>query len=291
LQTSSNVSGVNIQRKALRPAVSGKQLFSYLLLTLVAVIMIIPFVWMLSGSLKNEATSVAVPGQLSPDQPVWSNYHTVWTRVPFEMFYLNTIKIAVISTLGVLIVSALAAYAFAKLQFPGRDKLFLLYLATMMIPGQVTMIPQFTIIKEMGLINNHWALILLDLVHPFGVFLLRQFFIGIPNDLSESARIDGCSEFGIFARIIVPLSKPAIATLTIFTLLGSWNSFLNPLIYLSSKELYTLQIGIRYFQQLYGTEYPLIMAATTLSLLPIIVVYLFTQRYFIEGISTTGLKG
>lgn len=264
---------------------------TYAILIIIALAMITPFAWMLSGSIKSEATIFSVPFKLIPEQPVWDNYMKVWERVPFGLFYWNTLKIAVLSTLGVLLTSAMAAYAFSKLEFPGRDKLFILYLATMMIPGQVTMIPQFQIIKDLGLLNTHTAIILLDLVHPFGVFLLRQFFIGIPNDLSESARIDGYSDIRIFTKIILPLAKPAIATLTIFTLLGSWNSFLSPLIYLSEKEKFTLQIGIRYFQQMYGTEYPLIMAATVLSLIPIIIVYLLTQRYFIEGIATTGMKG
>ncbi|MFC3341486.1 carbohydrate ABC transporter permease [Paenibacillus abyssi] len=263
----------------------------YVLLLAVVVLTVLPFVWMVSGSLKNQATIFQNTMNLIPSEPLWSNYSEVWNRVPFGQFYWNTIKVSVLSTAGSLIAASLAAYAFAKLSFPGRDKLFLLFLATMMIPGQAIMIPQFTILNGMNLVNTHWALILLNLFNPYGVFLLRQFLIQLPNDLNESARIDGCSEFGIFMRIVMPLAKPAIVTLGVFSLLWSWNDFLQPLIYLSQERLFTIQLGIRYFQQLNGANYPLIMAATTMSLIPIIVIYLFAQRYFIEGIAITGTKG
>ncbi|ANS77161.1 sugar ABC transporter ATP-binding protein [Paenibacillus yonginensis] len=263
----------------------------YLLLLIILVVTILPFVWMLSASLKNQATIFQHSMQLIPKDPIWSNYSDVWHKVPFATFYWNTIKVTFLSTAGSLISASLAAYAFAKLKFPGSNKLFLLYLATMMIPGQAIMIPQFTTMKHLHLVNSHWALILLHLFNPYGVFLLRQFFVQLPGDLNESARIDGCSELGIFARIILPLAKPALVTLGIFSLLWSWNDFLQPLIYLSKEKLYTIQMGIRYFQQLNGTDYPLIMAATTMSLIPIIIIYLFAQRYFIEGIAVTGTKG
>lgn len=263
----------------------------YALLLVIVVLTVLPFVWMVSGSLKSQATIFENTMNLIPAHPLWSNYSEVWNRVPFGLFYLNTIKVSFLTTAGSLISASLAAYAFAKLKFPGSDKLFLLYLATMMIPGQAIMIPQFSILKDLNLVNTHWALILLHLFNPYGVFLLRQFFIQLPNDLNESARIDGCSEFGIFFRIVLPLAKPAIVTLGVFSLLWSWNDFLQPLIYLSKENLYTIQLGIRYFQQLNGADYPLIMAATTMSLIPIILIYLFAQRYFIEGIAITGIKG
>ncbi|UOQ83506.1 carbohydrate ABC transporter permease [Gracilibacillus salinarum] len=266
-------------------------IFTYVMLILVAMVMVMPFVWMVSGSLKDAATIFQDSMNIIPENPNWDNYPKVWGSVPFAMFYWNTTKVAVLTTLGTVLTSALAAYAFAKLEFPGREKIFFLYIATMMIPDQVTMIPQFVLMRDLGLLNTHTALILVKLFHPFGVFLLRQFFLTIPNELSDSARIDGCSEFRIFWNIILPLSKAALGTLVIFTLLNSWNDFINPLIYLSEQSLFTLQIGIRYFQQLYGADYHLIMAATTLSLIPIVIVYLFAQKYFIEGISTTGLKG
>lgn len=263
----------------------------YILLLIVVIVTVLPFVWMLSASLKSEATIFQNSMQLIPLHPLWSNYADVWKQVPYALFYLNTIKVSFLSTAGSLIAASLAAYAFAKLEFPGRNKLFLLYLATMMIPGQAIMIPQFTIMKSLHLVNTHWALILLHLFNPYGVFLLRQFFLQLPNDLNEAARLDGCTEFGIFLRIALPLAKPALATLGIFTLLWSWNDFLQPLIYLSKENLFTIQMGIRYFQQLNGANYPLIMAATTMSLVPIVLLYVFAQRYFVEGIVITGIKG
>jgi multiple sugar transport system permease protein len=263
----------------------------YAALTAIAVTMVIPFVWMLSGSVKTEATLFEYPIKLIPEHPRWSNFSEVWTRLPYGMFYINTAKIAILSTLGQLLVCSLGAYALARIHFPHRDKIFILFLATMMIPSQVTMIPQYQLMRVFGLMNKHGAIILLHLFNPFGVFMLRQFFLTIPMELSESARIDGCNEFGIYRRIILPLSKPVMATLTVFTFMGSWNDFMTPLIYLNDKNLFTLQIGIRYFQQLYGTEYTLVMAATALSLIPVVIIYLFAQRYFIEGIATSGLKG
>jgi multiple sugar transport system permease protein len=263
----------------------------YALLSALAITMVIPFIWMLTGSIKTEAQLFAYPIKLFPENPVWSNYSEVWNRVPYGIFYINTAKIALIATVGQILVCSLGAYALARINFPHRDKIFILFLATMMIPSQVTMIPQYQIMRNLHLVNKHGSLILLRLFSPFGVFMLRQFFLGIPMELTESARIDGCNEFGIYRRIILPLSRPALATLTVFTFMGAWNDFLSPMIYLNDKNLFTLQIGIRYFQQLYGTEYTLVMAATALSLIPVIMVYLFAQRYFIEGIATTGLKG
>ena len=262
----------------------------YVALSLVAVTMLVPFLWMLSGSLMTEADILQSNWSL-PNPPMWSNYREVVTRIPFMNFYWNTAKITVVSTIIQLVVCSLAAYAFARLEFRGRDLLFLVYLSTMMIPSQVTMIPQYVLMSRFGLINTHTALIILRATSVFGIFMLRQFFLQLPMALSESARIDGCGEFRIFLQIVLPLSKAVIATLTVFSFLGAWNDFMTPLIYLTTKERYTLQIGIRYFQQQYGTEYTLIMAATTMSLIPIVILYLFCQRYFIAGIATTGIKG
>lgn len=262
-----------------------------LLLLLVAVIMILPFIWMVLGSVKMKSELFAVPLKWLPETPIWSNYNEVFEKVPFLEFYWNTAKVAVLSTLGQVIFCALSAYAFAKLEFKGRDILFIFYLATMMIPSQVTMIPQYELMNEIGLLNNHWTLIILHWFNPFGVFLLRQFFISIPNSLVEAARIDGASEVKIFTRVMCPLAKPAFATLVTLTFLNSWNDFQGPLIFLSSKENFTLQMGIRYFQQMFGTEYTLIMASTTMSLIPILIIYMICQKYFIEGIAASGIKG
>lgn len=262
-----------------------------ILLLAVAFIMVLPFVWMLSSSLKYDKEIFTYPTKWIPEVFRWANYQEVWTRISFPTFYLNTIKLAAIITAGQLLTCSLAAYAFAKLNFPGRDKLFLGYLGTMMIPWHAIMIPQFIIIKTLGLYGTHWSLILLQVFSVFGVFLLRQFMLSIPMELSQAARIDGCNEFGIYSKIILPLSKPGLATLTVFTFNFIWNDYLGPLIYLSEERLKTIQLGLTYFKSIYKMEYGLIMAGTVSSLLPIIIIYAFAQRYLIEGIAFSGLKG
>jgi multiple sugar transport system permease protein len=268
-----------------------KSVSLYALISTVSISMIIPFIWMLSASLKKESEIFGFPIKWIPETIYWSNYIDVWTRVPFLTYYLNTIKIAVFVTLFQIIACSLAAYAFAKVKFPERDKLFFLYIATMMIPYQVMMIPQFLLMKQLGLVDSHWALIVLGTFNPFGVFLFRQFFLTIPEELSEAARIDGLSEWGIYLRIILPLTKPAIASLVIFSFMHSWNDFLGPLIYLTSDKLYTLQLGMQHFQTEYNTEYALLMAAAVSAVIPTVLVYVFAQKYFVEGISTAGIKG
>ncbi|RZS94058.1 carbohydrate ABC transporter permease [Cuneatibacter caecimuris] len=261
------------------------------LLVLVAFIMIMPFIWMVLGSVKMKSELFAVPLKWLPETPVWKNYTDVFEKVPFLQFYWNTAKVAVLATLGQVVTCALSAYAFSKLEFRGRDVLFMFYLATMMIPGQVTMVPQYELMNHLNLLNNHWTLILLRWFSPFGVFLLRQFFISIPDSLVEAARIDGAREVKIFTTVICPLAKPAFATLTTLTFLNAWNEFMGPLIFLNEKSKFTLQMGIRYFQQMFGTEYTLIMASTTMSLIPILLIYMLAQKYFIEGIAASGIKG
>ena len=206
-------------------------------------------------------------------------------------FILNTSKLTIIITALQLITSSLAAYAFARLEFKGRDVIFLGYVATIAIPWQVYMVPQFIIMRRLGLNDTHLALILLQAFTAFGVFMLRQFFISIPKELSDAARIDGLSEYGIYARIMLPLAKPALATLTIFSFVAVWNDFMGPLIYLSSEKLKTVQLGLRMFIAQYSADYALIMAASLVSLLPIIVLFLALQRFFIEGVATSGIKG
>lgn len=263
----------------------------FAVLILIAVTMLFPFLWMVLGSLKPKAELFAVPMKLFPSTWMWKNYRDVFQKIPFVQFYINTAKIAIFSTLGQVITCALSAYAFAKLKFKGRDFLFMLYLATMMIPYQVTMIPQYELMNKLNLLNSHTALILLHCFSPFGVFLLRQFFVSIPDSLIEAARIDGARDFRILTQIVLPLSKSALATLVTLKFLDSWNEFTGPLIFLNEKVKYTLQIGIRAFQQENGVEYTLIMAATTMSLIPIVLIYICAQKYFIEGIAATGVKG
>ncbi len=263
----------------------------FIVLVLIGATMLFPFLWMVIGSVKPKAELFAVPMKLFPSTWMWKNYGDVLKKIPFVTFYVNTAKIAVFSTMGQVITCALSAYAFAKLRFKGRDFLFMLYLATMMIPYQVTMIPQYELMNKLNLLNSHAALIILHCFSPFGVFLLRQFFVSIPDSLIEAARIDGAKDFRILSQIVLPLSKSALATLVTLKFLDSWNEFTGPLIFLNEKEKFTLQVGIRMFQQENGTEYTLIMAATTMSLIPIVLLYVFAQKYFIEGIAAAGVKG
>jgi multiple sugar transport system permease protein len=268
-----------------------KKISLYFLLSIISIVMLLPFLWMLSTSLKEPSQVFAFPPQWIPNPVVWKNYVDAWNALPFARFFLNSIIVAVSVTAGQLVTASLAAYAFARLQFPGRDKIFLAYLATMMIPGQVTMIPVFILLKMLGWIDTYKALILPNIFTTYGTFLLRQFFLTIPKDLEDSAVIDGCGPFRIYLQIILPLSKPALATLATFTFLGSWNDFMWPLIVTHSMEMRTLPVGLSIFQGLYYTEWTLLMAASVIVLMPVIVVYIFNQRFFIKGITMTGLKG
>ena len=267
------------------------KIITVIILVILAVAMLFPFVWMVLGSFKPKDELFATPMSLLPQKWMFSNYHDVFTKIPFAKFYGNTAFVSIVSTLGQVVTCSLSAYAFSKLHFKGRDGLFLLYLATMMIPYQVIMIPQYELVRNMGLLNSHWSLILLHWFSPYGVFLLRQFMISIPDSLVESARIEGAGEFKILTSIILPLAKSALATLVTLKFLDSWNDFTAPMIMLNDKSKYTIQLGLRMFQQEFGVEYTLILAGTTLSLIPILIIYIFAQNYFIEGIANTGIKG
>ncbi|MEG0995583.1 MAG: carbohydrate ABC transporter permease, partial [Clostridia bacterium] len=221
----------------------------------------------------------------------WENYAIIWQRVPLLTYFQNTAFVSIVVTFMQILTSSFAAYAFAKMQFRGRDFLFLCYVGTIAVPWQVYMLPQFIMMRQLGLYDTLWALVVLQSFSAFGVFLMRQFYIGIPNELSEAARIDGLNEYGIWFRIILPLAKPAIATLLIFTFVGTWNDYMGPLIYLTTDSVKTVQVGLKRFIQQYSSDYHLIMAASLCSLLPVSIVFLFLQKYFIEGIATTGLKG
>lgn len=258
-----------------------------------AATMIIPFLWMVSTSLK-EPLQVYMHNWI-PRPIAWRNYLDVWRVVPFGRFYVNSIAVALLVTAGHVISSSLAAYAFSRLKFPGRDKLFFAYIATMMIPGSVTMIPIFILLRYIGWIDTYKALILPGMFGAYGTFMLRQFFMGIPRDLEDAAKIDGCGLLGIYWRIILPLSKPALATLVIFTFMGSWASFMWPLIVINSTEKYTLPVGLAIFQSQYTqggmSAWHWLMAGSVMAIVPMVVVFLFNQRYFIEGIKLTGIKG
>jgi multiple sugar transport system permease protein len=284
---------LKITRKKGRDAI--RKFFVYFLLALGALCMIGPFMWMLTTSLK-EASEVFTYQKVwwkewIPTSFVWDNYIAPWRVVPFMRFYLNSILVAVLVTAAQVATSAMAAYAFARLNFPGRDKIFFGYLATMMVPGAVTMIPVFILLRYMGWIDTYKALIFPAAFTAYGTFLLRQFFLTLPKDLEDAAKIDGCSYAGIFLRIILPLSKPAIATLTTFTFMGTWMSFMWPLIVLNTHTKFTLPVGLAYFQSLHHTDWTLLMAASVMFVAPILAVFVLNQRFFVEGIKLTGIKG
>jgi multiple sugar transport system permease protein len=267
------------------------QVLIYATAIVIGLVMLTPFVWMLSASLKLNRDVFTFPIQWIPAEPRWQNYVDIWTKIPLALFVWNTAKITIAVTILQLLTSSFAAYAFAKLRFPGRDALFLGYIATIAMPWQVYMVPQFLLMRELGLHNTHMALILLQAFTAFGVFLMRQFYQSIPDELCEAARIDGMNEYQIWWRIMLPLSKPALSTLTIFTFVSTWNDFLGPLIYLTKTELKTIQFGLRMFISQYSAEYGLIMAASMVSLIPVLLIFLVLQRFFVEGIATSGLKG
>ena len=263
----------------------------YVVLIFIAFLMLVPFAWMLSSSLKLDKDVFIVPIQWIPENPQWPNYVKIWTKIPLAKFVLNTAKLTVIVTLLQLFTSSFAAYAFAKLNFHHKNTLFLAYVATIAVPWQVYMVPQFMMMRSFGLNDTHLAIICLQAFSAFGVFMMRQFYQGIPDELCEAARIDGMSEYQIYGRIMLPLSKPALSTLTIFTFVNTWNDFLGPLIYLKTESKKTLQIGLRMFIGQNSSEYGLIMAASVLSLIPVLIVFLSLQKYFVEGIAATGVKG
>ena len=263
----------------------------YIILIGMSCIMLIPFIWMISSSLKLDKDVFTFPIQWIPQNPRWENYIDIWKRIPLASFVLNTFKITFFVTILQLFTSSFAAYAFAKLHFKGKNVLFLSYIATIAMPWQVYMVPQFMLVRQMGLDNSHVGLILLQAFSAFGVFMMKQFYQGIPDELCEAARVDGMNEYRIYYKIMLPLSKPALATLTIFTFVNTWNDFLAPMIYLRDTQLKTIQIGIRMFITQYGSEYGLIMAASVLSLIPVFIVFLSMQKYFVEGIATSGIKG
>lgn len=280
----SSYTGQRVRKYALRT-------ITYIFLIVAAAIMLLPFFWMLSASLKLDREVFRFPIEWIPSNPQWGNYLEIWTAIPFLTFFTNTAKLTVIITILQLLTSSFAGYAFAKLNFRGRDILFLAYISSIAIPWQAYMVPQFIMMRNLGLVDTHMALILLQAFSAFGVFLMRQFFISIPDDILHAARMDGLNEYGIWWRIMLPLSKPALATLTIFTAVFVWNDFMGPLIYLNDNSLKTIQLGLRMFVQQYSADYALIMAASIVSLVPVIALFLAFQRFFIEGVASTGVKG
>ena len=274
-----------------------RQVVLHLVLATGAVIFSLPFVWLVSTSLKPDARLMVVPPEWIPHPVLWHNYARALQFLPPEtkhglMYFWNTLYISIMSIIGTVLAASLVAYSFARLRWPGRDLIFVVLLATMMLPGAVTMIPVFLIFKYLG-----WVDTLRPLWVPaffggaFNIFLLRQFFMTIPRDLEDAAKIDGCSFFGIYWRIMLPLIKPALAAIIIMTFMGAWNNFMGPLIYISSPERMPLAYALQLYQSAHSTEYNLLMAAATLVVVPVVLLFFFTQRYFIQGVTLTGIKG
>ncbi|SCF30038.1 carbohydrate ABC transporter permease [Micromonospora saelicesensis] len=269
----------------------GWRLVGYAALVLAAAGLLLPFYWMVVASLKTNSDVFTIPITWLPDPVVWRNYLDIWQRSDMTTWLGNTLLLSVVVTLLQVVTGSFAAYGFARVRFPGRNALFLAYVGTIAVPWQSYMIPQFILMSKLQLSNTLWSIVALQAFGAFGVFLMKQFYETIPEELSESARVDGLSEFGIYRRIMLPLSRPALASLALLTFVTTWNDYLGPLIYLRSPELRTIQLGLNTFISQYNAEYALIMTGSVLSVLPVAVIFLLGQRHFIEGIATTGLKG
>jgi len=262
------------------------------LLFVVAALFLIPLLWMISSSLKPDYEIFAVPPQLIPNPPRWANYSEALTFLPFGRYTLNTLVISAVTIVGHLLSCTVVAYAFARLRAPGRDALFLVVLATMMLPYPVTMVPLYILFRALGWINTFLPLTVPAFFgSPLYIFLLRQFFLTLPTDLEDAARIDGANTAQIIWHVILPLSRPALATVAIFTFQASWNDFLAPLIYLQNPQNYTVTLGLQFFRTSYTTNWGYLMAAALITMLPVVIVFLLAQRLFIEGIAMTGGKG
>jgi ABC-type glycerol-3-phosphate transport system permease component len=265
----------------------------YAIIVVGAVVFAMPFVWMIRTALMPPWQVYTFPPEWIPEEMYWENWIRPWNMLPFHIFFRNTIYVVALKVLGTIFSSAVAAYGFARLRFPGRDFLFILVLSVMMLPQQVTLIPQYLIYSRLGWINSFkpiWVGVWLG-ASSFNLFLMRQFFMTIPKEMDDAARIDGCGIFSTFWRIMVPLSLPALGVISIFEFTYSWNEFLVPLIYLNEERLFTLAIGLRRFQTTLTLEMEALMAATVTTLLPVLLVFFFAQRYFVQGIVITGVKG
>ncbi|MFB7252460.1 carbohydrate ABC transporter permease [Microbacterium sp. NPDC056234] len=268
------------------------RILGYLALAAFAIGLLLPFFWMLMSSLKTANEVFSVPVVWIPETFVWQNYIDIWTKADMLTWIRNTLVLAVSVTFLQVLTGSFAAYGFARMRFAGRDILFLIYVGTIAVPWQSYMIPQFILLSNLKVSNTLWAIILLQAFGAFGVFLMKQYYETIPEELSEAARLDGLSEYGIWRRIMLPLSIPAIASLSLLTFVNTWNDYLGPLIYLRNPDLWTIQLGLKSFvSNLFDTNYALLFAGLTISVVPIAIIFLLGQKYFVEGIATSGMKG
>lgn len=274
------------------PAQRIGRIVGYVALIVAAAALLLPFFWMIMSSLKTANEVFSVPIQWFPEVFIWQNYVDIWTKSNMLVWIRNTLFLAVVVTFLQVLTGSFAAYGFARIRFPGRDVLFLVYIGTIAVPWQSYMIPQFILLSNAKVSNTLWAIILIQAFGAFGVFLMKQFYETIPEELSEAARLDGLSEYGIWRRIMLPLSVPALASLTLLTFVNTWNDYLGPLIYLRNPDLWTIQLGLKSFvSNLYDTDYALLFAGLTISVVPIALIFLLGQKYFVEGIATSGMKG
>lgn len=273
-----------------------KALYTKIIITLImlffSVIMIVPFLWMISTSFKMPAEVFQYPIKWIPAQFMWDHHVKVWTGAnSFGHYYLNSLKVALISTVGAVLLSALAAYGFARIEFKGRNAMFMIYLSMMMVPPQVLFVPKFIMFDWVGIYNTHWALILPGVFTIFGVFMMRQFFLSVPHEISEAAFIDGAGHFRIFSRIILPMAKPSLATLAIIDFSWHWNDYENALVFLIDQDLYTVPLGLQNFILENTVDYNGMMAAATAGIIPMILVFLIGQKYIIQGVASSAVKG
>ncbi|HHY56812.1 MAG TPA: carbohydrate ABC transporter permease [Chloroflexi bacterium] len=265
---------------------------AYLIASFVALAFVFPLYWMVTTSLKTDVEIFKVPPTLFPLDPQWQNYPASTQYIPFWQYMFNTLVICALTIIGTVISCSLIAYGFARVRWPGRNAVFIVYLSTIMLPAQVTMIPLYIVFRQMGWVGTMWPLVVPAFFgNALYVFLLRQFFMTIPNELTDAARIDGANELGIFWRIMLPLLKPALATVALFTFVATYRDFLGPLIYLTEQNQWTISLGLKMFQNMYGAQWQLMMAAATLTMIPTMILFFLTQRTFIEGIALTGIKG
>lgn len=274
-----------------RPRVSPFTVLAYVVLTLWAMWALLPLFWMVSTSFKEVRAAIQIPPEWIPSHPTLINYERLFARAPAFRWFANSAIVAVAHTVSMLLFCSMAGYAFAKKEFPGKTAIFWTLLSTMMIPGMVLLVPLFLLVSKMGLMNNYGGLILPGLVGAFGVFLMKQFIGTLPNELLDAARIDGASEFGVYSRVILPLSKPALAVLGIFSFMGAWNDFLWPLLITQSKDMRTLAVGLATLQQESMTDFGLLMAGSTFAAVPMIIIFFAFQRHFLKGLTIGALKG
>jgi len=263
----------------------------YLLLSLGAILMLLPFVWMLSTSLKPANEVMAMPPVWIPSEFNWGNYLQALKIAPFDRYFVNSVIVTVLSTIGELITTILAAYAFSKMKFYGKNIIFAVLLGTMMVPTEVLLIPNFVTLSNLGWIDTYAGLVVPWTASVFAIFLLRQFFLGIPDELSYAAKVDGCSEFKFLWYVMVPLTRPALITITLLKVIGSWNAFLWPLIVTNSQEMRTLPVGLTAFTTEAGIKYELLMAASAMVIIPMIILFFFMQKYVVAGVTRSGIKG